>query len=101
MTLNYINLNILFLGLGMAEVIIICAVLIILFGAGKVSELMKGIGKGVKSVKDEINEFEVDLDLNAQKQPPREDTTQEGEKKADKKVDKQNHPLKDKKKTKD
>ena len=42
-------------GLGGQEVIIIAIVILLLFGGKKIPELMKGIGKGVKSFKDGMN----------------------------------------------
>ena len=47
--------------IGMWEVIIIALVFLLLFGGKKIPELMKGIGKGVKSFKDGMNEIEKDL----------------------------------------
>ncbi len=38
------------------EIIIIALVILLLFGAKKIPELMRGIGKGVKSFKDGLNE---------------------------------------------
>ena len=43
--------TLLFLNLGAGEIIIIALVVLLLFGGKKIPELMKGIGKGVKSVK--------------------------------------------------
>lgn len=43
-------------GLGTAEVIIILVVIVLLFGAKKIPELMKGVGKGVKSFKEGLKE---------------------------------------------
>ncbi len=42
-------------GLGMPEILLIALVILLLFGAKKIPELMKGIGKGVKSFKDGVN----------------------------------------------
>lgn len=42
--------------LGATEVILICAVILLIFGGKKLPELMKGMGKGVKSFKEGINE---------------------------------------------
>ena len=48
--------NLLFLGnLGAGEIIIIALVVLLIFGGKKIPELMKGIGKGVRSFKDGIN----------------------------------------------
>ena len=54
--------HLLFLGnLGMGEILVIALVILLLFGGKKIPELMKGIGKGVKSFKDGMNEIEKDL----------------------------------------
>ena len=37
------------------EIIIIAVVVLLLFGGKKIPELMKGLGKGVKSFKDGVN----------------------------------------------
>ena len=47
--------------LGMTEIIIIALIVLLLFGGKKIPELMKGLGKGVKSFKDGINEIEEDI----------------------------------------
>lgn len=44
--------NILMLGLGMQEVLVIALIVLLLFGGKKIPELMKGLGKGVKSFKE-------------------------------------------------
>ncbi len=44
--------------LGTWEIIIIVLVILLLFGGKKIPELMKGIGKGVKSFKDGMNGVE-------------------------------------------
>ena len=46
----------LFLGLGMPELIIILVVVLLLFGAKKIPELMRGAGKGVRAFKDGMKE---------------------------------------------
>lgn len=53
----------LFLGnLGAGEIVIIALVVLLLFGGKKIPELMKGLGKGVKSFKEGMNEIEKDID---------------------------------------
>ena len=47
--------------IGMWEVIIIALVVLLLFGGKKIPELMKGIGKGVKSFKQGMNEVESEV----------------------------------------
>ena len=41
--------------LGTPEIILIAIVVLLLFGGKKIPELMKGLGKGVKSFKDGLN----------------------------------------------
>ena len=53
--------HLLFLGLSLTEIVIIALVVLLLFGGKKVPELMKGLGKGVKSFKDGMNEAENDV----------------------------------------
>lgn len=43
------------------EIVIIALIVILLFGGKKIPELMKGLGKGVKSFKDGLNEVEKDI----------------------------------------
>ena len=52
------NTTLLFLGLGMQEILPIALVVLLFFGGKKIPELMKGLGKGVKSFKDGMNEIE-------------------------------------------
>ncbi len=47
--------------LGTQEIIIIALIILLLFGGKKIPELMKGLGKGVKSFKDEMNGIGNDL----------------------------------------
>ena len=44
------------------EVVIIALVILLLFGVKKNPELMRGLGKGVKSFKDGIKDVEKELD---------------------------------------
>ena len=52
------NTTLLFLGLGMQEIVAIALVVLLFFGGKKIPELMKGLGKGVKSFKDGMHEIE-------------------------------------------
>lgn len=42
--------------IGATEIILICAVILLIFGGKKLPELMKGMGKGVKSFKEGMAE---------------------------------------------
>ena len=43
------------LTIGWPEILLIALIVLLLFGAKKIPELMKGLGKGVRSFKDGIN----------------------------------------------
>ena len=43
-------------GIGFQEVLIIALVVLLFFGGKKIPELMKGLGKGVRSFKEGLNE---------------------------------------------
>ena len=45
-------------GLGMQEIIVIALIILLLFGGKKIPELMKGLGKVVKSFKDGMKDIE-------------------------------------------
>ena len=48
-------------GVGMQEVLLIALVVLLFFGGKKIPELMKGLGKGVRSFKEGMNEATKEL----------------------------------------
>lgn len=53
----------LFIGsLGMSEVLVIALVVLLFFGGKKIPELMKGLGKGVRSFKEGMNNVEKEIE---------------------------------------
>ena len=48
-------------GIGMQEVLLIAVVVLLFFGGKKIPELMKGVGKGVRSFKEGMNDIEKDI----------------------------------------
>ncbi len=53
--------KILFLGgLGLPEILVIALVVLLLFGGRKIPELMRGIGRGVRSFREGMNGVEKD-----------------------------------------
>ena len=48
-------------GIGMQEVLLIVLVVLLFFGGKKIPELMKGIGKGVRSFKEGMNNVEKEI----------------------------------------
>lgn len=55
-------------GIGMQEVLLIALVVLLFFGGKKIPELMKGIGKGVRSFKDGMNNIEKEVGEEPAKQ---------------------------------
>ena len=47
--------------LGWGEILIIALIILLLFGGKKIPELMKGVGKGVRSFKEGMKEVEEDI----------------------------------------
>lgn len=58
-------LTLLFLGsVGLTEILVLLLIVLLLFGAKKIPELMKSFGKGVKSFKEGVNGIEEDLNVD-------------------------------------
>ena len=57
-------------GIGMQEILVIALIVLLLFGGKKIPELMKGLGKGVKSFKEGMNEV---TDLGEEKKDVKKD----------------------------
>lgn len=56
--------TLLLLGIGMQEILLIGLIFLLLFGGKKIPELMKGLGKGVKSFKDGVKGIEDDIEMS-------------------------------------
>lgn len=48
-------------GLGLQEILIIAFIVLLLFGGKKIPELMRGLGKGVKSFKQGMKEIDEEV----------------------------------------
>lgn len=48
-------------GLHGSEILIIALIILLLFGGRKIPELMKGLGRGIKSFKDGVNGLEEEI----------------------------------------
>lgn len=60
--------KLLFLGnFGAGEIIIIALVVLLLFGGKKIPELMKGLGKGVRSFKEGMSNIEKEIESTPEK----------------------------------
>lgn len=67
--------------IGAPEIIFIVLLVLLLFGGKKIPELMKGLGKGVRSFKQGMNEVEEDIKRpseNQQQQPTDQQVEQDG-----------------------
>ena len=60
MLISSLNFVLLFLGLGGSELLVIMLVVLLLFGGKKIPELMRGLGKGVRSFKDGMKDVTTD-----------------------------------------
>ena len=69
--------SLLLFGIGMQEILVIAFIVLLLFGGKKIPELMKGLGKGVKSFKEGMNEV---TDLSKDEKKSEESERWEGEK---------------------
>ena len=66
--------------IGTWELILIIVVIVLIFGGKKIPELMKGVGKGVKSFKEGMNEVDEQVNqTDASKPAPKSDETPKAE----------------------
>lgn len=62
------------------EIVLIVLVFVLIFGGKKIPELMKGVGKGVKSFKEGMNEIEDQVNqADPAKPAPKSDETPKAE----------------------
>ena len=67
---NKMMKGILFLGgLGAWEVVLIFGIFVLLFGAKKIPELARGIGKGIREFKDASRDIKNELEENMKEKP--------------------------------
>ncbi|MEJ0031769.1 MAG: twin-arginine translocase TatA/TatE family subunit [Bacteroidota bacterium] len=60
------NATLLFLGgVGFQEILLIGLFVLVFFGAKKIPEFMKGLGKGVKEFKDAMSDVKKDIESSA------------------------------------
>jgi len=56
-------------GLGMNEILLILAVLLIFFGARKIPELARGLGRGIREFKDATKEIKSEIEDGVKEEP--------------------------------
>jgi sec-independent protein translocase protein TatA len=59
-------------GLGFQEILVIALIILLIWGGKKIPELMHGLGKGVKSFKDGMNEV-TNLEEDKKETPEKKD----------------------------
>ena len=58
--------------IGAPEIIIVALLILLLFGGKKIPELMKGIGKGVRSFKEGLKDVEDEINKDPEEKNPEE-----------------------------
>ncbi len=61
-------MNTFFLFVSGPEIIIILLIVVMLFGADKIPEIARGLGKGIRQVKDATNDIKREINESAEKQ---------------------------------
>ncbi len=70
-------------GIGMPEIVLVLAVVLILFGAKKLPELARGMGQGIKEFKKASREVQDDLNRALEEDERREDADRRSKQKAE------------------
>ncbi len=63
-------------GLGLQEILVIALVILLFFGGRKIPELMRGLGRGVRSFKEGMNDSETDATDGKEKKNGKDDATE-------------------------
>lgn len=64
-------------GLGIQEVLLIALVILLFFGGKKIPEMMNGLGKGVRSFKEGMNDIKKDIEEETEKEENKKKETKE------------------------
>lgn len=67
-------------GLGLPEILLIALVVLLFFGGKKIPEMMRGLGKGVRSFKEGMNDIEKTVNDDPTKSTGEEKAKEAGEK---------------------
>ena len=65
----------LFFNLGGTEILLILLVILLLFGAKRIPELAKGLGKGIREFKDASKGIQRDIEQSSNTDSPKKDTS--------------------------
>lgn len=61
-------MSLFFLFIGGPEIFIVILIVVMLFGADKIPEIARGLGKGIRQVKDATNDIKKEINETAEKQ---------------------------------
>ncbi|MCT4697721.1 Sec-independent protein translocase subunit TatA/TatB [Tenacibaculum haliotis] len=61
-------MNVVFLFIGGPEIFVILLLVVMLFGADKIPEIARGLGKGIRQVKDATNDIKKEINDSAKNQ---------------------------------
>lgn len=60
-------------GIGWGEILVVALVILLFFGGRKIPELMRGLGKGVRSFKEGMNDMEKEIGSPDESSPKNEE----------------------------
>ncbi len=63
-------------GLGLQEILVIALVILLFFGGRKIPELMRGLGRGVRSFKEGMNDSATDATDGKEKKNGKDNATE-------------------------
>lgn len=63
-------------GIGLPEILLIVLVVLLFFGGKKIPEMMKGLGKGVRSFREGMNDIEKEINADSVKTQDRGEKTE-------------------------
>ncbi|MDO6744285.1 Sec-independent protein translocase subunit TatA/TatB [Tenacibaculum soleae] len=61
-------MNVVFLFIGGPEIFVIILIVVMLFGADKIPEIARGLGKGMRQIKDATNDIKKEINDSAKNQ---------------------------------
>lgn len=68
--------------IGMTEILVIALIAVLLFGAGRIADIGKGLGQGIKNFKEGIKDADDDKESEKAEKPAKADKADKSEKAA-------------------
>lgn len=72
----FVQMKLYFLFIGGPEIFVILLIVVMLFGADKIPEIARGLGKGIRQVKDATNEIKREINESVEKQDVAEEVNE-------------------------